>query len=202
MRSDPGACVWPSRSTSAARRRSAASTPSIRSTRGSRRSGRRRRSHLRADSGFRRLRAEGGLRGAARAVGLRPDARGRGQRHRAAARTRTAACSSIAASSTTTRWTGANLKNDRARAAVDNFKALDGAFDDNVILQIKHGPIDFQVREPASPLFGDAATDEPGDRAADHAGVSRTAAPPRLPAADVEGGARLRHAGQRGRARR
>jgi alpha-glucuronidase len=47
-----------------------------------------------------------------------------------------------------------NLKNDRARAAVDNFRALDGSFDDNVILQIKHGPIDFQVREPASPLFG------------------------------------------------
>lgn len=47
-----------------------------------------------------------------------------------------------------------DLKNDRARAAVDNFKALDGAFDANVILQIKYGPIDFQVREPASPLFG------------------------------------------------
>ena len=47
-----------------------------------------------------------------------------------------------------------NLKNDRARAADDNFRALDGAFDDNVVIQIKHGPIDFQVREPASPLFG------------------------------------------------
>jgi alpha-glucuronidase len=47
-----------------------------------------------------------------------------------------------------------NPKNDRARAAYDNFHALDGQFDDNVILQIKHGPIDFQVREPASPLFG------------------------------------------------
>src|SRR5262249_20276008 len=47
-----------------------------------------------------------------------------------------------------------NPKNDRARAAVDNFRALDGRFDANVILQIKHGPIDFQVREPASPLFG------------------------------------------------
>jgi alpha-glucuronidase len=47
-----------------------------------------------------------------------------------------------------------NLKNDRARAAWDNFHALDGAFDDNVILQIKHGPIDFQAREPVSPLFG------------------------------------------------
>lgn len=47
-----------------------------------------------------------------------------------------------------------NLKNDRARAAYDNFHDLDGKFDDNVIIQIKHGPIDFQVREPASPLFG------------------------------------------------
>jgi alpha-glucuronidase len=47
-----------------------------------------------------------------------------------------------------------NLKNDRARAASDNFVGLDGKFDDNVIIQIKHGPIDFQVREPASPLFG------------------------------------------------
>ncbi len=47
-----------------------------------------------------------------------------------------------------------NPKNDRARAAFDNFKPLDGKFDDNVIVQIKNGPIDFQVREPASPLFG------------------------------------------------
>jgi alpha-glucuronidase len=46
-----------------------------------------------------------------------------------------------------------NPKNDRARAAVDNFKDLDGRFDANVIVQIKNGPIDFQVREPASPLF-------------------------------------------------
>jgi alpha-glucuronidase len=49
-------------------------------------------------------------------------------------------------------WT--NPKNDRARAAYDNFQPVDGKFDDNVIVQIKHGPIDFQVREPASPLFG------------------------------------------------
>ncbi len=47
-----------------------------------------------------------------------------------------------------------NPKNDRARAADDNFRRLDGKFDDNVVLQIKNGPIDFQVREPASPLFG------------------------------------------------
>lgn len=47
-----------------------------------------------------------------------------------------------------------NRKIDRARAAYDNFKPLDGKFLDNVILQIKNGPIDFQVREPVSPLFG------------------------------------------------
>jgi len=45
-------------------------------------------------------------------------------------------------------------KTDRARAAFDNFKPLDGSFDDNVILQIKNGPMDFQPREPVSPLFG------------------------------------------------
>jgi alpha-glucuronidase len=45
-------------------------------------------------------------------------------------------------------------KNDRARAAYDNFMPLDGQFDENVIVQVKNGPIDFQVREPASPLFG------------------------------------------------
>jgi alpha-glucuronidase len=47
-----------------------------------------------------------------------------------------------------------NPKNDRARAAYDNFHPLDGQFDNNVVIQIKNGPIDFQVREPASPLFG------------------------------------------------
>lgn len=47
-----------------------------------------------------------------------------------------------------------DTKTDRAKAAYDNFKPLDGVFDDNVILQIKYGPMDFQVREPVSPLFG------------------------------------------------
>jgi alpha-glucuronidase len=42
---------------------------------------------------------------------------------------------------------------DRARAAYDIFHPLDGQFEPNVIIQIKHGPIDFQVREPVSPLF-------------------------------------------------
>ncbi|NLK99980.1 MAG: alpha-glucuronidase [Clostridiales bacterium] len=47
-----------------------------------------------------------------------------------------------------------DYKTDRARAAYDNFVTLDGKFEDNVILQIKNGPMDFQVREPVSPLFG------------------------------------------------
>ncbi len=47
-----------------------------------------------------------------------------------------------------------NLKNDRAKAAYDSFHVLDGKFEDNVVVQIKHGPIDFQVREPVSPLLG------------------------------------------------
>lgn len=47
-----------------------------------------------------------------------------------------------------------NLKSDRARAAHDNLHPLDGRFDDAAALQVKHGPIDFQVREPPSPIFG------------------------------------------------
>ncbi len=44
-------------------------------------------------------------------------------------------------------------KADRARAGVDNFVKYDGQFEGNVIIQIKEGPIDFQAREPVSPLF-------------------------------------------------
>lgn len=43
---------------------------------------------------------------------------------------------------------------DRAKQAYLEFKPLDGKFLDNVIVQIKNGPIDFQPREPYSPLFG------------------------------------------------
>jgi alpha-glucuronidase len=46
-----------------------------------------------------------------------------------------------------------DMKADRARAGYDNFRQLDGAFEPNVVLQVKHGPIDFQVREPVSPLL-------------------------------------------------
>lgn len=47
-----------------------------------------------------------------------------------------------------------NRKLDRAKAAYDNFMPLDGDFKDNVLLQIKNGPMDFQIREPVTPLFG------------------------------------------------
>lgn len=43
---------------------------------------------------------------------------------------------------------------DRAKQAYSEFMPLDGQFRDNVILQVKNGPIDFQPREPFSPLFG------------------------------------------------
>ena len=43
---------------------------------------------------------------------------------------------------------------DRARQAYAEFVPLDGKFADNVLVQVKNGPIDFQPREPFSPLFG------------------------------------------------
>lgn len=47
-----------------------------------------------------------------------------------------------------------DLTIDRAKAGYDYFAPLDGQFAENVILQIKNGPMDFQVREAFSPLFG------------------------------------------------
>jgi alpha-glucuronidase len=44
-------------------------------------------------------------------------------------------------------------KIDRANTAVNEFTPLDGQFHDNVVLQVKNGPLDFQPREPFSPLF-------------------------------------------------
>jgi alpha-glucuronidase len=43
---------------------------------------------------------------------------------------------------------------DRAKQAYNEFVPLDGKFRDNVIVQVKNGPVDFQPREPFSPLFG------------------------------------------------
>lgn len=45
-------------------------------------------------------------------------------------------------------------KEDRAKQAYNEFLPLDGKFCDNVIVQVKNGPIDFQPREPFNPLFG------------------------------------------------
>jgi alpha-glucuronidase len=46
------------------------------------------------------------------------------------------------------------IKEDRAKQAYNEFKPLDGKFRDNVLVQVKNGPIDFQPREPFHPLFG------------------------------------------------
>ena len=71
---------------------------------------------------------------------------------------------------------------------------LDGKFDDNVVVQIKHGPIDFQVREPASPLFGALEnTNEAIELQITQEYIGPVAAP-RVPGADVERGARFRPA--------
>ncbi|MEZ5070769.1 MAG: alpha-glucuronidase family glycosyl hydrolase [Bacteroidales bacterium] len=48
----------------------------------------------------------------------------------------------------------ADVPVDRAKQAYDEFVPLDGSFRDNVFIQVKNGPIDFQPREPFHPLFG------------------------------------------------
>lgn len=47
-----------------------------------------------------------------------------------------------------------SIPEDRAKQALNEFKPLDGKFSDNVLIQVKNGPIDFQPREPFHPLFG------------------------------------------------
>lgn len=46
-----------------------------------------------------------------------------------------------------------NWKNNRANAAVEYFDGLDTQLEDNVFIQIKYGPIDFQIQEPLSLLL-------------------------------------------------
>jgi alpha-glucuronidase len=46
------------------------------------------------------------------------------------------------------------IAEDRAKQAYNEFKPLDGSFKENVLIQVKNGPIDFQPREPFHPLFG------------------------------------------------
>ncbi len=47
-----------------------------------------------------------------------------------------------------------NVPDDRAKQAYNEFVPLDGKFRDNVMVQVKNGPVDFQPREPFHPLFG------------------------------------------------
>jgi alpha-glucuronidase len=47
-----------------------------------------------------------------------------------------------------------SVDKDRIKRAYKEFKPLDGKFDKNVFIQVKNGPLDFQPREPFSPLFG------------------------------------------------
>ena len=70
---------------------------------------------------------------------------------------------------------------DRARAAYDHFAPLDGQFRDNVILQVKHGPMDFQTREPVSPVHRRDAGHPAGGGVAGDPGVHRPAAARLLP---------------------
>lgn len=49
---------------------------------------------------------------------------------------------------------GPDPKGDRFKEAYNEFKPLDGQFAENVVVQVKNGPIDFQAREPFHPLFG------------------------------------------------
>jgi mannonate dehydratase len=48
----------------------------------------------------------------------------------------------------------ADPNGDRFKAGYEEFKPFDGTFDEKVLVQVKNGPIDFQPREPFSPLFG------------------------------------------------
>ncbi len=48
----------------------------------------------------------------------------------------------------------AEIEEDRAKQAYNEFVPLDGKFGENVLIQVKNGPIDFQPREPFHPLFG------------------------------------------------
>jgi alpha-glucuronidase len=54
----------------------------------------------------------------------------------------------------------ADIEEDRAKQAFNEFVPLDGQFSKNVLIQVKNGPIDFQPREPFHPLFG-AMTETP-----------------------------------------
>ena len=84
---------------------------------------------------------------------------------------------------------------DRAKQAYAEFVPLDGKFADNVLVQVKNGPIDFQPREPFSPAVRRDAQDAVDDGSADHQGIPRVRHAPRLSRHDVGGSARRGHHG-------
>ena len=143
------------------------------------------------DPRLRRVRGEGRLRGAARPVRVRP----RPRRRREPARRRAAPYGGVVhwrAFVYNHRQDWRDRSTDRARAAYDHFAPLDGQFDDNVVLQVKYGPIDFQAREPVSPVIAAMPQHPAGGRAPGHPGVHRPAAARVLPRPAVERGPRFR----------
>ena len=75
-------------------------------------------------------------------------------------------------------------------------------FGSNAMVQVKNGPLDFQPREPFSPLFGAMPTHARRAGAADHQGVPRRGHAPRLPGPAVRRGSQVRHRRQGRRDRR
>lgn len=84
---------------------------------------------------------------------------------------------------------------DRATAAVNYFKPLDGQFDDNVVVQIKYGPHRLPGAGAHVAPVHQPAQDQHGNRARDYARVPRTTVPYRLSPAALEDRARLRPQG-------
>ena len=88
---------------------------------------------------------------------------------------------------------------DRAKQAYSEFVPLDGKFADNVLVQVKNGPIDFQPREPFSSAVRRHAEDAADDGIPDHQGIPGLRHAPRLSRAAVGGGAGRGHAWSNGK---
>ena len=126
---------------------------------------------LHADSRLCRLHGEGRFRGPARSRELRPHARPMPPTCWPTRSRRMAAWCSIAPLSTTIISTGTTPRpTARARPTTSFIRSTASSLP-NVIVQIKEGPIDFQAREPVSPLFAGLREDQRGHGGADHAGV-------------------------------
>ncbi len=87
-----------------------------------------------------------------------------------------------------------NPKNDRARAAYDNFKELDGKFDDNAVVQIKNDPHRLPGPRARVAVVRRTGEDQASHRIAGHAGVHGPGAAHGVSGSHVEGDARFRFA--------